>query len=598
MKIQKKVGYITFTIVNAKLPTIFFILIRLLQALYPSILVMVMADFVDTILGGSEVKYILWKAAWLAAAIGISRFCILVEKYLEKCIRIQNEETARKKIFIKTSRLPYFDLEQEEILALRNRVKKDIENKITDGFLNILQIVEYIIRIISLVFLIAIHTWWIGFVTLAVILFLFIFSVKMGQLNYDAFEEAEEYRREADYIGDILTKREYVLERQLFHFKTFMKQRWEQLYEKARVTEYKAQIHIFTKTGLVNLISSILALIICIVMLFAVASGTLTAGTYMALVTAAFSLVEEMSWKLSDTMQEYTKYWLYWRDFQNFINLAENKNKVWVEDLKLGQETAYNNKYEIENVELKNVTFRYPNTEQVILKQVNMRLNKGKQYVLMGINGAGKSTIVKLLSGLYDNYTGEILINGKELRTYNAEEKRKLISVIFQDYTHYQITIREFLSLQGEQMTNDKIIEVLTQLDIYQKIKRLKNGLDTPLGKIYPEGVDLSGGEWQKLVLARHILNPVPMFILDEPTSALDPVREKEVYREFGKMFGTEKSITLMVSHRLGCTEFADKIFVMENGAIAEMGSREELLKFDGLFKQMYETQKEWYDEN
>ena len=217
--------------------------------------------------------------------------------------------------------------------------------------------------------------------------------------------------------------------------------------------------------------------------------------------------------------------------------------------------------------------------------------------MIIGVNGAGKTTIVNLLSGLYNSYEGRILINGTELKSISDESRRKLLSIVFQDFNHYNISIREYLIDGDEVLIEKKLRQVLKKVGLSEKINSLPQGINSNIGKIFEKGIDFSGGEWQKLALAKSLLSKASAKIFDEPTAAIDPVNERKIFDIFENEVNDPDTISIIISHRLGCVEQVDEILVLSDGIITEKGTPRELLEKDGLYNEMYTVQKEWYYE-
>jgi len=249
-------------------------------------------------------------------------------------------------------------------------------------------------------------------------------------------------------------------------------------------------------------------------------------------------------------------------------------------------------------LEFKNVSFKYPGTDTYILKNLNLHIKNGIHYAFVGKNGSGKTTIIKLITGLYSNYKGEILLNGKDLQLYSRAVLKGMFSGVYQDFARYAISAEDNITLGDinnilSPLTITKAKEAAASFDILDEILALPQGFKTPLGKIEEGGVDISGGQWQRIAMARSLVSPAPFRILDEPTAALDPISESRMYENFEKM--NEGKTTVFISHRLGSTKIADKIFVIDQGAIAEEGNHDELMAKNGLYAGMYESQRSWY---
>lgn len=244
-------------------------------------------------------------------------------------------------------------------------------------------------------------------------------------------------------------------------------------------------------------------------------------------------------------------------------------------------------------IEFKDVSFKYPNTDRYILNNISVKIKAGERMAIVGQNGAGKTTFIKLLCHLYDNYEGEILINGKEAGEYNFVEYMKLLSVVFQDFRLFAFTLKENVTAFDEKNIDLKEIYKIAGIDEW--IESLDEKDQTYIYKMFVEnGIEPSGGEGQKLAIARALYKNAPIVVLDEPTAALDPISEYEVYKNFDQLVHGKTAI--YISHRLSSCRFCDRIIVFNNGLIEEEGSHEELMKnTSGLYYHMYSTQAKHY---
>ena len=241
--------------------------------------------------------------------------------------------------------------------------------------------------------------------------------------------------------------------------------------------------------------------------------------------------------------------------------------------------------------EFKNVSFAYPGNPRVVLNNINFRLEPSSRIALVGENGQGKTTIVKLLTRLYDPTEGQILLDGVDLREYNLDDLWKEIGVIFQDFTRYEMTASENIAIgQIEERNNPFRIRAAAHKSLAEKvIRKLPKGYDQALGCRFEGGVDLSGGEWQKMALARAYLRDAQLLILDEPTAALDARSEHEVFERFAEL--TAGKMALLISHRFSTVRMADRILVLEHGRIAEQGKHDQLVRCSGRYAEMFELQ-------
>lgn len=250
----------------------------------------------------------------------------------------------------------------------------------------------------------------------------------------------------------------------------------------------------------------------------------------------------------------------------------------------------------IESIEFQNVSFKYQSAEKSTINNMSFKVNKGENIAIVGENGAGKTTAVKLLCGLYYPTSGEILINGKSNRDFSGNSYFNLFSAVFQDYYFMPMTIAENICATSN-YDKEKLFAAFEKAGISNKITRLPNKEKSYMIKdVYKNAVDFSGGEKQKLLLAKAIYKNAPVLILDEPTAALDPIAENELYLKYNEI--TSNKISFFISHRLSSTRFCDRILFIKDGRIAESGTHEELMALKGLYYRMYQIQSYYYKEN
>ena len=244
-------------------------------------------------------------------------------------------------------------------------------------------------------------------------------------------------------------------------------------------------------------------------------------------------------------------------------------------------------------IEFRNVSFRYPGTKELVLDHVSLKIEPSEKIAVVGKNGSGKTTLVKLLCRLYEPEEGEILWNGKNIREYDLREWQKIFAIVFQDYSLLSLTLGQNVAA-SEQYEAERAKEVLRLAGFGERLNKLKKGLETV---VYPEyeqdGVSFSGGEEQKIAIARAIYKGGQICILDEPTAALDPVSESRVYESFDEIVKGKTAV--YISHRLSSCKFSDRIFVLDNGKIAESGTHEALLSQNGLYAQLWQAQAQYY---
>ncbi len=248
-------------------------------------------------------------------------------------------------------------------------------------------------------------------------------------------------------------------------------------------------------------------------------------------------------------------------------------------------------------IEFKNISFKYPGSDKYVLQNFDFTLKAGETVALVGLNGAGKTTIIKLLTRLYDPTEGVILLDGKDIRTYDVKALYDLFGIVFQDFGRYAVSVKENISFGkiSRNATEKDIIDAAVQSDAVEYIEKLPQKFDTPLMRIFEEeGTELSVGQWQKLAVARAFYSDADILILDEPTASLDALAEQEIFRQFDKL--REGKTTLFVSHRLSSAVDADRIVVIKHGKILEEGNHHELMMKKGEYEKMFSAQAEKYN--
>ena len=309
---------------------------------------------------------------------------------------------------------------------------------------------------------------------------------------------------------------------------------------------------------------------------------------YVGLVSTFHASVGYVNWIYSDMITNS----LMINDYRNFVDWKEDRETA---DEKDGHITEINlDKFEFR---FENVSFKYPGHDNYVLKNVNLTIKNGAKLAVVGVNGAGKTTFIKLMMKLYEPSEGRILLNDVDIKEYNREEYFKLFSPVFQNVECFAMPIYQNIAFAEEDKTDmNKINEVLEQSGLSEKINSYEKGIHTNLLKIFDkEGIDLSGGEKQRLAMARALYKDGKVVILDEPTAALDALAEDRMYREFENMIYGKTAV--FISHRLGSTRFCDKIAMFEDGTIVEEGTHEELMAKNGKYAYMFGIQSQYYDE-
>lgn len=262
-------------------------------------------------------------------------------------------------------------------------------------------------------------------------------------------------------------------------------------------------------------------------------------------------------------------------------------------DLNGGERIAFepNKQYEIR---LDNVSFRYPKADKDTLSHINLTVHPGEKLAIVGLNGAGKTTLVKLVCGFLDPTEGRILLNGEDIRKFNRNDYYALFSAVFQEFSVLDVTVKENVAQCVDGIDETRVWQCIDKAGLTEKIQSLPKGIETHLGRrVFKDGVEFSGGQTQRLMLARALYKNAPILVLDEPTAALDPIAENDIYQKYNDM--THGRTSFFISHRLASTRFCDRIIFVDGGKIAEEGTHDELLKNGGGYAYLFEVQSKYY---
>ncbi|PCN46363.1 ABC transporter ATP-binding protein [Brevibacillus laterosporus] len=385
------------------------------------------------------------------------------------------------------------------------------------------------------------------------------------------------------YFRDLLVRKEAQKEFLLFQAFSFFKEKW--LDAKTNIMNMNIEI---TKLNvrpefISNLLTVCSRLMIMVMMVFLVVEKRMTIGDFVAISLAA-SLAERNILSLFLQCKNLLENLRYVDEYQklDLITPSKRENQAAITDFQLKQ-----------GIEVIDLTFTYPNREEPALHKINLSIKKGEKIAIIGDNAAGKSTLIKLLLGLYQAPDNTIFYDGVEQKQLDVAGLWKSCGAIFQDFMKYKVTIQDNICLGNERKDDQELYHLLEHLNI-QDFYRLKNGLSTKLGDIHEDSVDLSGGQWQRIALARLLYRNLDLMVLDEPTSALDPNSEVKVFDDILEL-AKDKTL-FIISHRIGIGKKVDRIYYMRQGSIIEQGTHQQLMDAKGEYYRTWERQSEWYN--
>ena len=573
------------------------IIINVINGLFPAVTVMIQAVFVDTVLaifaGEKEISQLILPLIGLFLWLLWQQFSGIFVKHGQGIRKRKMGVVLQNAFLKKISLIGYHRLEMPETQDLLRKVTLEPEEVEEETLNNITEIGILCLQNLSVFAIVVVHVWWAGFLLAAGAIPLSWLSLKAGNKNYQSQSDVTEKKRRYEYISQVMLGRDAVLERTLFSYVPFLNERYRSTFQEAYEVEKRTLFRGMVNMKAGGVMSTLPALFAAFILIPGVRSGGLSVGMYISIVNAVFSLVGTMTWSLSFQMERLAQNRAKAKDIGMFCGMPEEDAGRRTAECSIsggfGEDTGF------ESVEFKDVRFCYPGSNIDILDGISFRLEKGKHYAFVGRNGAGKSTIIKLMTGLYPEYEGKILINGRDLKDWKLKEGSRWFACVWQDYARYYMTLRENLQFSGGH--NDQVLSgVLESVGLAETAGQFPDDLDTVLGKLEEGGIDISGGQWQRIAIARAIVNGTGQgkaFILDEPAASLDPIAENRIYKQFADLSRGETA--LFITHRLGAVKDVDEIFVLEKGKVAERGSHKELMERGEIYAEMYTSQRGWY---
>jgi ATP-binding cassette, subfamily B, bacterial len=562
---------------------------RLIGALLPVIILWVGKLIIDEIILqislDSPDYYTLW--TYVAAEFGLIILSDLISRAISLTDGLLGDEyniASSVTIIKKTNQINISLLEDSEFYDKLERARTQTTGRV--GLMsNVLGQAQSAISIATLVAgLIYFEPYLIILLVLSIIPS-FINEIRFSQQQYSLARSWTSERRELDYLRFIGANDKTAKEIKLFGLTDFVVDRFKNLSEEYYQLNKTLAIRRSSLGFLFNVLGSISYYGAYVFIIYRVLSGAITLGE-LTFLSGSFNRLMR---NLQDFFSKFTRISesaLYLKDYFDFIDISiVSKAK---EDMPLPRKIK-------KGFEFKAVRFAYPNSDTEILKGISFTLRAGEKLAFVGQNGAGKTTLIKLLLRFYEPTSGEILLDGININRFNIAEYQEYFGVIFQDFFRYEFTVKENIAIGNiNELDNQAKIEKAAELSLASEVvSELKQGYNQQLGKRFSSGQELSGGQWQKVALARAYMKSAEVMVLDEPTSALDARAESEV---FGRFIGlTEDKTSIIISHRFSTVRQANRILVLEQGKVKEIGTHEELMRNNDLYSELFTLQAEGY---
>lgn len=554
-------------------------------AVQPLINMMMLKLVIDELTGAQRIPYFI---GLVGIAMSANFILNVLQNILKTWVAIKDNDLMNGfdlMIGEKVMSLDFEMVEDPEILDLKERALFPVHNQ--GVFQSVIeQAMTLVSQVITMIGLIAILT------TLnpLLIIFLFVMAVittlinkKTQKVMYDFYQLLIPVNRKFGYYAKVTTDFSYGKDIRLYEMDKLLIDRIAEYNETSLSVFTKLYVVLGRYLGYNELVLQLQMVLVYVYMAYKVVTKSIGFGDFTMYASAATQFGQCLS-IVGSTYMEMSQMCRYLESYLEFDALKSTRSN--------GKRTLDSSL--TPTIEFRGVSFKYPKSDAYALKDVNITIKAGEKLSIVGLNGAGKTTFIKLLTRLYEPTEGGIYLNGINILEYDLKSYLELMSVVFQDFKLLAFSVKENIVFD-EEVDDDSVISILKEAGFEQDLNKLPKGIHTPIYKTFEEdGIEFSGGQSQKIAIARAIYKDSPLVILDEPTSALDPIAEYEIYRRFNELVG-EKT-TIYISHRLSSCLFCDQIAVFKDGRMVEYGTHQDLIhQNDGLYQEMYQAQAQYY---
>lgn len=584
---SRTIQYFLSTIARIK-PAIYFLYLAeiVLNTLKPLIITIMPKFIIDELMGGRDVSSLI---LYVAIAILGNELCGLFLNIVGSKKANYKDELSRHFDVLLSEKTMNVDFHFTESAGLLNSLEQAKNGmKYAGGPTAIIDccsaVITGLLLMVESVFIFLTGSGWIILIAFVAVVLHTILTILINNVQMQYFQKRSSFDRSFAYILWQLSNYRFGKEIRLYNAQNMMLDKAD-YYNGQLALQMKEESNAELKFVASDMVVSLLQIAFIYIYLgVLVINKKISLGDFSMYISAGTNFMTGIQDAFYNFQMIFNKcYYL-----NEFVTVMNYPNKMDTGTQKVSEQKEH-------TIEFRNVYYKYTGTDKYALENVSVKINAGEHVSIVGMNGAGKTTFIKLLCRLYDVEQGEILLDGINIKDYDYKEYTKLFSVIFQDFKLFSFSIKENIVCTDENVNIEGVEEQIRKVGLFDKVNSLGNGLDTNLFKDFDqEGIEPSGGEQQKLAIARAIYRNAPIVVLDEPTAALDPIAEMEIYTQFEQLVGNRTA--LYISHRLSSCKFCDRIIVFKDGKIVEDGSHNELVKIDGgEYSAMFETQALYY---
>ncbi|OWT47259.1 ABC transporter ATP-binding protein [Bacillus sp. K2I17] len=549
--------------------------VMLVSSLIPVTLITIMRYLINSLQTLNVNLYATLSLAIFYVLVDLTNTLIVkVDSYYGEKFSLKFAGELKMMILKKTKGLSLKQFEDPTIYNVIQRAEQGSEGTLFSYYTTYINVIQKVITLVSVSIVLILWKWWI---VLLISLIPIITSLKMLKIN----EEQYVIRRNRTgkdrmlwYVGYLLTKDIAFKEIKLNNLNSYFVKKYKEVYSFVVNSEMPIIKKRFKFGVLFGVLDQIMLGFIFLLIVIDTFFKKIMLGDTMAYINSVSKVKESVTALLNNIVSIY-KESLYISQLFEFLDLPPNydpKRTYKLED--------------IHSIEIKNLSYKYKDNHNFVLQNINLSISSNQLIGIVGKNGSGKTTLIRILSGFYDDYEGEIFINNINLKLIDKSSLRKLTSVLFQDFSRYEMTVRENIGVGNlDQIKNDDKLNESIEMTGFNKV--LNQGLDTQLGNWFDDGTQLSGGEWQKIAISRTLLKNSKFLILDEPTAALDPISEIQLFKNIQEVLS--EKISIIITHRITDIEkLADKIIILEEGKIVDSGNHSDLMDNSELYQRMY----------